>query len=144
MSTRVPIIKNPLGWFLGALVVLSIVYIVLSLMHRVAQLEGQLDKADSQIESMTTQKQGIPGVDGEDGESAYEIAVRLGFAGTEAEWLASLKGDTGAAGTNGKNGTNGANGSPGGYSTVDIQCIGNHWKLVVNSAVTRDLGVYCF
>lgn len=30
------------------------------------------------------------------GKSAYDIAVENGFVGTEAEWLASLKGDTGA------------------------------------------------
>lgn len=32
------------------------------------------------------------------GLSAYEIAVKNGFEGTEKEWLASLKGDTGKAG----------------------------------------------
>ena len=32
---------------------------------------------------------------GKDGESAYEIAVRNGFEGTEKEWLDSLKGDAG-------------------------------------------------
>ncbi len=31
-------------------------------------------------------------------ESAYEIAVNNGFRGTEAEWLASLKGDKGEQG----------------------------------------------
>jgi hypothetical protein len=31
---------------------------------------------------------------GEPGESAYEIAVRNGFEGTEEEWLESLKGYT--------------------------------------------------
>ena len=36
------------------------------------------------------------------GESAYEIAVRNGFSGTEAEWLSSLKGSNGGAGQNGK------------------------------------------
>ena len=33
---------------------------------------------------------GTPGEDGADGESAYEIAVRNGFEGTEEEWLDSL------------------------------------------------------
>ena len=33
---------------------------------------------------------------GDTGKSAYESAVEQGFEGTEAEWLASLKGDTGA------------------------------------------------
>ncbi|MCI6619634.1 MAG: hypothetical protein MSD82_12365 [Prevotella sp.] len=34
---------------------------------------------------------------GIEGKSAYEVAVRNGFSGTEAEWLASLKGDKGDA-----------------------------------------------
>lgn len=33
------------------------------------------------------------------GKSAYEIAVMNGFEGSEAEWLASLKGEKGDAGT---------------------------------------------
>ena len=37
------------------------------------------------------------------GMSAYEIAVRNGFAGTEKEWLASLKGTAGADGRDGQN-----------------------------------------
>lgn len=36
------------------------------------------------------------------GYSAYEIAVQNGFEGTEEEWLASLKGDTGETGPQGK------------------------------------------
>lgn len=35
------------------------------------------------------------GGSGRDGLSAYEIAVLDGFKGTESEWLASLKGETG-------------------------------------------------
>ena len=38
------------------------------------------------------------------GESAYQIALNHGFVGTEAEWLASLKGDKGEKGTNGDDG----------------------------------------
>lgn len=41
------------------------------------------------------------------GKSAYEIAKENGFDGTEAEWLASLKGAPGATGANGKDGENG-------------------------------------
>jgi hypothetical protein len=47
---------------------------------------------------------GADGSDGDDGLSAYEIAVANGFVGTEAAWLLSLKGvkgDTGDAGANG-------------------------------------------
>lgn len=40
-------------------------------------------------------KQGIQGEKGAVGKSAYQIAVDNGFVGTEAEWLASLKGDDG-------------------------------------------------
>lgn len=35
---------------------------------------------------------------GNDGKSAYEIAVKNGYTGTEAQWLASLKGADGADG----------------------------------------------
>ena len=42
---------------------------------------------------------------GVDGKSAYQIAVDNGFAGTEAQWLASLVGARGADGAPGVNGT---------------------------------------
>ena len=41
---------------------------------------------------------GLPGKDGADGKSAYQIAVAQGFAGSEAAWLASLKGEKGDKG----------------------------------------------
>lgn len=44
---------------------------------------------------------GIDGVDGKDGDSAYQIAIDNGFLGTEAEWLASLKGADGQDGAGG-------------------------------------------
>jgi hypothetical protein len=47
------------------------------------------------------------------GKSAYEIAVSNGFAGTEAEWLASLDGLDGADGATGADGTNGVDGAQG-------------------------------
>ena len=40
----------------------------------------------------------IKGIVGEDGKSAYEIAVDNGFVGTEDEWLESLKGNDGQDG----------------------------------------------
>lgn len=46
-------------------------------------------------------KDGLPGAkgaDGKDGKSAYQIAVAQGFAGSEAAWLASLKGEKGDKG----------------------------------------------
>ena len=45
--------------------------------------------------------------------SAYGIAVKNGFEGTEAEWLASLKGDPGAKGDTGVQGEKGEKGDPG-------------------------------
>jgi len=43
-------------------------------------------------------------VQGVRGESAYEIAVRQGYTGTEEEWIASLKGDPGTPGHDGDDG----------------------------------------
>ena len=63
-----------------------------------------------------------PGMDdtvlihGEDGASAYEIAVENGFRGSEAEWLASLvgpRGPYGPAGPQGEQGPRGAEGPVG-------------------------------
>jgi hypothetical protein len=41
-----------------------------------------------------------------EGKSAYDIAVENGFAGTEAEWLESLKGDKGDTGAQGASASN--------------------------------------
>ncbi|MCR5728488.1 MAG: hypothetical protein K6G24_13615 [Lachnospiraceae bacterium] len=62
---------------------------------------------------------GDTGTTGATGLSAYEIAVKNGFIGTETEWLASLKGEKGADGANGTNGTNGTNGLNG-KSALDV------------------------
>ncbi|MDE7261315.1 MAG: collagen-like protein, partial [Oscillospiraceae bacterium] len=64
-------------------------------------------------------KDGLPGQDGKDGapgengRSAYEIAVDAGFTGTEAEWLASLKGERGEPGPEGPEGAQGPAGADG-------------------------------
>ena len=50
---------------------------------------------------------------GSAGLSAYEIAVKNGFTGTETEWLESLKGTDGKDGEDGINGINGADGNDG-------------------------------
>ena len=39
---------------------------------------------------------------GQDGKSAYEIAVENGYEGTEIEWLATLVGENGAKGDKGE------------------------------------------
>ena len=41
----------------------------------------------------------VPGPTGDDGATAYELAVVGGFVGTEAAWLLSLKGEPGEAGS---------------------------------------------
>lgn len=48
-----------------------------------------------------------------DGQSAYALAVQLGFAGSEADWIASLKGATGAQGPQGPTGPQGSTGATG-------------------------------
>lgn len=37
---------------------------------------------------------GRDGIDGSDGKSAYEIAIKHGYKGTEQEWISSLSEDT--------------------------------------------------
>ncbi|MFD5848300.1 hypothetical protein [Streptomyces chartreusis] len=44
---------------------------------------------------------GPAGTDGEDGASAYQVAVANGFVGSEAQWLASLVGPPGESGSGG-------------------------------------------
>lgn len=63
------------------------------------------------IEELDKKTEGIQ--DGADGDSAYQIAVKNGFTGTEQEWLESLKGKDGKDGTNGINGQNGRDGATG-------------------------------
>ena len=43
-------------------------------------------------------RDGRDGRDGAAGESAYKVAVRLGYRGTEAQWLRELHGKDGAPG----------------------------------------------
>jgi hypothetical protein len=50
---------------------------------------------------------GLGTVIGRDGKSAYEVALKNGFEGTEAEWLESLQGDKGNKGDKGEKGDKG-------------------------------------
>lgn len=70
---------------------------------------------------MARSGKGAP-VDGQDGLSAFEVAVANGFEGTEEEWLESLKGEPGAhflqgpagpPGPPGADGRDGREGPPG-------------------------------
>jgi len=58
----------------------------------VASIQQSLTALETALSEVTN------GTDGEDGKSAYEVAVSNGFIGTETEWLVSLKGATGADG----------------------------------------------
>ena len=123
---------NPLGWFLSIALILAIGYIITSLLIENSRLRSDVDTVESRFLELVTQKQGPPGADG---ESAYDIAVRNGYAGTEQDWLNSLKGERGEAGSNGidgrdgtngaagKNGVNGSNGSAG-LSVAAPICVG--------------------
>ena len=64
-------------------------------------------------ETGPTGPQGPKGEAGTDGASAYALAAQAGFAGTQEEWLASLKGDTGAQGLKGDTGAKGEAGPKG-------------------------------
>ena len=69
--------------------------------------EGAVISADEVSVSEDGSAAASVGEDLPRGKSAYEVAVENGFSGTEAEWLASLKGEPGAAGADGKDGENG-------------------------------------
>ena len=61
-------------------------------------------------------KKGDNGLQGPQGESAYQVAVAAGYVGSESEWLASLKGekgDQGPKGDPGEQGIQGPKGDPG-------------------------------
>lgn len=89
-----------------------------------------------------TGPQGPQGLRGPDGLSAYEVAVSNGFVGTEAQWLASLKGADGLDGTDGTNGAQGPQGpqGPQGIAGVGVPPGGNTGQLLSkNSANDYDL-----
>lgn len=60
-------------------------------------------------------------IGGMDGESAYELAKKNGFAGTEAEWLESLRGTDGTSVTHAWNGTTLTVTSKSGTSSADLK-----------------------
>lgn len=76
----------------------------------------QLMEARSTIDTNVNQSTSSGG---KDGLSAYEVAVKNGFKGSETEWLASLvgppgpKGDTGETGDRGPRGLQGEPGTDG-------------------------------
>ena len=63
----------------------------------------------------------LKGENGIDGKSAYQLAVEKGFVGTEAEWVASLKGEIGPIGPQGEIGPQGIQGETGATGPQGIQ-----------------------
>lgn len=65
---------------------------------------GVIDSILADVAELKSSGAGGSGRDGIDGKSAYQLALDNGFVGTEAQWLASLKG---ADGTSGRDGVDG-------------------------------------
>jgi hypothetical protein len=58
------------------------------------EVSGSRNKVSCEVSGKYSMRPNVSVAQKIHGKSAYEIAVMLGFEGTEAEWLASLKGDT--------------------------------------------------
>ncbi|HLT96302.1 MAG TPA: S-layer homology domain-containing protein, partial [Acidimicrobiia bacterium] len=84
------------------------------------------------------------GGSGEDGASAYEIAVENGFEGTEEEWLASLVGPQGPQGPAGEPGADGQDGNVGNLLHNSFQTTipaGAHGMVAATCAATDEAGL---
>lgn len=67
----------------------------------------------NKIEQGIADAHAIVATPGDDGKSAYQVAVDNGFEGSEPEWLVSLKGDKGTPGAKGDKGDPGTPGAKG-------------------------------
>ena len=100
-------------------------------MFRAAQSinNGNIEKVQTECKSYTEQRitelknsgEIGAGEKGEDGKSAYQIAVEKGFTGDETAWLASLKGAKGDKGNTGPQGPQGPTGPAGPQGKQGIQ-----------------------
>ena len=104
-------------------------------------------------QKMNVQFKGLQtvGGTGQDGLSAYEIAVKNGFEGDEQEWLESLKGEPGKDGYtpvkgkdyfDGKDGKDGAPGQPGYTPIKGVDYFTDDDKTEMINAVLASLPVY--
>ena len=81
------------------------------------------------------------GVQGQDGKSAYQIAVENGYTGTEQEWLISLngdKGDKGDRGPQGEKGDKGDNGITPSFSIGQVKTVSSNNNASVSITGTQD------
>ena len=62
-----------------------------------------------------------------DGQSAYALAVQLGYTGSEADWIASLKGAKGDKGATGATGPRGPQGPQGPAGASAVAASGSNW-----------------
>ena len=69
-------------------------------------LKGEKGDPFTYNDFTTEQLLALKGENGINGKSAYQLAVEKGFIGTEAEWIASLKGENGLQGIQGPKGDN--------------------------------------
>lgn len=72
-----------------------------------------LSAIDNRLTSLGTGSGSGGGMMGPAGESAYQVAVRNGYSGTEQEWISSLTGPQGNQGVAGPQGPQGATGATG-------------------------------
>lgn len=99
----------------------------------------------SQEEELSIKSEGTL-IKGDDGASAYEVAVANGFEGTETEWLTSLHGKDGKEGQagytpqkgidyfDGKDGQNGSNGKDGTSPIVSVSTITGGHRITITDA----------
>ncbi len=99
-----------------------------------------LDGRVTTIEQTPGGGTGTPGPRGVDGRSAYEVAQANGFAGSEQDWLTSLKGATGAQGPSGQNGSDGSAGTPGTGSGSTVKA-GPNAEVTDNADGTQTVSV---
>ncbi|BCM95211.1 putative tail fiber protein [Burkholderia phage FLC6] len=83
-----------------------------------------------------TQAQWLASLKGLQGDSAYQVAVAQGFAGTQAQWLASLVGAKGDTGAQGTTGATGATGQSAYQAAVAAGFVGdiNAWLASLKGA----------
>lgn len=72
-----------------------------------------LSAIDNRLTSLGTGSGAGGGMMGPAGESAYQVAVRNGYSGTEQQWISSLTGPQGSQGVAGPQGPQGATGATG-------------------------------
>lgn len=112
---------NPSGWSYTVAEQLAGVA-----MNRVYQVLLPAETPEVDLADIAPTNPSTPNYVAVPGDSAYEVAVAAGFAGTVAQWLASLvgpqgvKGDTGATGPQGATGLQGPQGTQGPAGTPGV------------------------